>query len=88
MARVDVLQEDDRVLVRPSSQDLPEEGRANAEHQLVRLEDLVSAGQRHVRQHLRRAEVLHDAEEAVVMVVPFQKELFLLLTSVRIHPLT
>ena len=89
MARVHVLQEDDRMLVRPSSQNLPEEGRADAEHQLVSLEDLVSAGQGDVRQHLGCAEVLHYAEEAVVVVVPFQKELFLLLlSSVRIHRLT
>ena len=42
------------------------------------LEDLPAAGQGHVRQHLGGAQVLHDGEEAVVVVVPLQQELFLI----------
>ena len=84
MPRVHVLEEDDGVLVRPSGQHLPEEGRADAEHELVGLEDLSPAGQGHVRQHLGGKEVLHDAEEAVVVVVPLEAEL-LQVASERIH---
>jgi len=78
MPRVHVLEEDDGVLVRPSGEDLPEEGWADAEHQLVGLEDLSAAGQGDVSEHLGAEEVLHYAEEAVVVVVPLQPELFLL----------
>lgn len=47
------------------------------------LEDLPAAGQGDVCEHLVGAQVLHDGEEAVVVVVPFQQELFLV---VGIHP--
>ena len=54
----DVLEEDDGVLVAlPPRQHLPEEGRAHAQHDLVRLEHAPAARQRHVRQHLDRAQV-------------------------------
>ena len=52
--------------------------------ELVGLEDLSPAGQGHVRQHLGGKEVLHDAEEAVVVVVPLEAEL-LQVASERIH---
>ena len=71
----DVLEEDDGVLVRLSGQHLPEEGRTHAQHDLVRLEDAPAARQRHVRQHLVGAQLLHDVEERVVVVVPLQQEL-------------
>ena len=56
MLRPDVLEEDDRVLVAlpgaPHRQNLPEEGGAHAQHDLVRLEHATAARQRHVRQNL------------------------------------
>ena len=53
--RPDVLEEDDGVLVALAPrQHLPEEGRAHAQHDLVRLEHAPPARQRHVRQDLQK----------------------------------
>ena len=55
MLRPDVLEEDDGVLVALAPrQHLPEEGRAHAQHDLVRLEHAPPARQRHVRQDLQK----------------------------------
>ena len=80
MFRVDILEVDNRMLVRLGVEHGPEERAAHAQDQLVRLEDLSAAGQRDVTQLLSPTEVLHHGEEAGVVVIPLEQKLLL------IHP--
>ena len=57
-------------------QDGSEVGGADTEHEFVGLEHLTPAREGHVGQHFVRAQLGHDAEEGIVVVVPFQKEFF------------
>ncbi len=80
VVRGHVLEVHDGMLVGPvrsprAGQDGAEEGAADTQHELVRLEELPPAGQGHVRQGVGRAQVLHDGEERVVVVVPLKQEL-------------
>ena len=90
MAWLHIFQEDNGVrLVAVSSfsgQNVAEEGGAHTEHEFVGLKDdgLAGAtGQRHVGQELGGAQVLNDAEETVVVVVPLKQEF--LLSIVVLH---
>lgn len=71
MSWVDILEKNDRLSVWFSGQQGTEEGRAHAQDELVSFKHFGAASQQHVREHFCGAELLQDAEEAVVMIVPF-----------------
>ena len=81
-----VLEKNDRMrLVSVSSfpgEDVSEKCRANAQHELVSLENdglARAAGQSHIGKQLGGTKILHYTEETVVVVVPLEEELLLLM---------
>ena len=70
MFRVDILQINYGVFIRPGVEQSPEIRTADGQDQLVSLKNLSPTGQGYVTQLLGAAQILHDCKEARVVVVP------------------
>lgn len=79
----DTIEVDDVVLLLVSvlGQERPEVGAADGQHERVGGDELLvirpDTGERHVGQLLPQDELLHQQEEGLVVVVPFQQEFVL-----------
>ncbi len=71
MPRIDIFEKNYRLAVRFPGQEGAEERGTDAQYEFVSFEHFTAASQQHVRKHFGGAELLQNAEETVVMVVPF-----------------
>ena len=68
--RFDTLQVEKWVLVRVAVENVPEEGRAGRDDELVRAQLLALAHQRHVQEVLGRAQVAEGRADVGLEVIP------------------